>query len=218
MTTLEQVDQKEVGQKTDLAVRNAQRLNIESDTLYEGAAEMLKGLKALQKEVKATFDPVCKATNDAWKTATAARKRHSEPLEAAEGIIKRKMGTYHQRKEKERLEVEQRERERLKKQAEEERLAAAENAEAAGDEAEADRLLSAPIIPAPVVANVAPPKVAGISQRVNWKFRITDPNKIPREYMAPDMTKIGQVVRAMKDQVNIPGVQAYADSTVAARG
>ena len=218
MTTLEQVNQQEVEQKTSLAVQKANGLTIDSNPSYESAAEMLKAVKSLQKEVKATFDPVCKATNDAWKAATAARKKHSEPLETAEGIIKRKLGTYHQEQEKKRLEVEQRERERLKREAEDERLEAATNAEAAGDDAAAEQLLNAPIIPAPVRSNFTPPKVAGVAQRTNWKFEIIDVDKIPREHMEPNMTSIGGVVRALKDQANIPGVRAYADRGVSARG
>jgi len=29
--------------------------------------------------------------------------------------------------------------------------------------------------------------------------------------MVPDLVKIGEVVRAMKDQTNIPGVEAYME-------
>jgi hypothetical protein len=72
--------------------------------------------------------------------------------------------------------------------------------------------------PAPVV--VIPktiPKQEGISTRKTWKFRIVDTAKIPREYMTVDEVKIGQIVRAMKELSNIPGVEVYAEDTVSVR-
>ena len=53
--------------------------------------------------------------------------------------------------------------------------------------------------------------MAGFSYRGIWKFRIIDEGKIPREYMIPDQIKIGQLVRALKQATNIPGIEAYED-------
>lgn len=43
----------------------------------------------------------------------------------------------------------------------------------------------------------------------NWKFRIEDAAKVPREYLCPDLKRIGQVVEALKDACVIPGVVVY---------
>ena len=48
-----------------------------------------------------------------------------------------------------------------------------------------------------------------------WRFTVIDEDKIPRKYLSPDLTKIGQLVRAMKSATDIPGVQAFEDSIVA---
>ena len=50
----------------------------------------------------------------------------------------------------------------------------------------------------------------------NWKFRVADASKIPREYMMPDLVKIGGVVRATRGTMLIPGIEAYPENTIAA--
>ncbi len=65
-----------------------------------------------------------------------------------------------------------------------------------------------------VEVKVAPsiPTVAGVPSRRNWKFTITDESRLPREYLMPDMVKIGEFVRRNKKAGEvIPGVTAYED-------
>ena len=57
-------------------------------------------------------------------------------------------------------------------------------------------------------------KVAGLTMAVNWKFRIVDPNKIPREYLIPDEVKLGQIARATKGSVKIEGVEFYSEESI----
>jgi hypothetical protein len=61
------------------------------------------------------------------------------------------------------------------------------------------------------------PKVEGTMRRDNWCFEVTDARLIPREYLAIDTVKIGQVVRAMKGSTSIPGIRVYNDPKVYAR-
>jgi len=65
----------------------------------------------------------------------------------------------------------------------------------------------------PVVkVEAAIPTVAGVPSRRNWKFRIVNANKIPRQYLIPDEVSIGQFVRREKKAGEvIPGVEAFED-------
>ena len=76
---------------------------------------------------------------------------------------------------------------------------------------EAQAILDEPdFVPMPTVkADI--PKVDNRLFRKVWKFRIVDEGQIPRQYMTPDMVKIGGVVRAMKGVTNIPGIQVYEE-------
>ena len=47
-----------------------------------------------------------------------------------------------------------------------------------------------------------------------WVFEITDPEKIPADFLCPDLKKIGAVVAQLKDKTAIPGVRAWNEMTV----
>ena len=89
----------------------------------------------------------------------------------------------------------------------------ADSADAKADSVE----MQARMVPTPIL-NREPPKVAGLSTRENWNFRIVDPAKLPREYLMPDEAAIRGVVKAMKGRANIPGVEVYRDDIVAGTG
>ena len=56
------------------------------------------------------------------------------------------------------------------------------------------------------------PTMAGVPSRRNYKFRIIDASRIPRQYLCPDEHKIGRDVRDWKKVGEvIPGVEAYED-------
>jgi hypothetical protein len=44
-----------------------------------------------------------------------------------------------------------------------------------------------------------------------WRFRIINEAIIPRDYLKPDETKIGGVVRSLKGKCKIPGIQIYEE-------
>ena len=90
-------------------------------------------------------------------------------------------------------------------------------AEAQGETETADAIINEPAYVPPVVVAKTLPKVAGMSIRENWTFRIVNPNLIPREYLKVDEVKIGGVVRSLKEQCRIPGIEVYKESTVAGR-
>lgn len=73
---------------------HSEAIVIQSQGDIETATDYIRTIKALAKKVKDTFDPICEATNKAHKEATAARKAHTDPLSAAEGLVKGKIGRY----------------------------------------------------------------------------------------------------------------------------
>jgi len=44
-----------------------------------------------------------------------------------------------------------------------------------------------------------------------WKYRIVNEALIPREYLTPDLQKIGSLVRGFKEKFNISGIQVYEE-------
>jgi membrane protein involved in colicin uptake len=110
---------------------------------------------------------------------------------------------------------------------------AAEQVAAAAEAAAAEATVVAELAEvAPVSAPaVIQPKAAGISTRQNWKFEIVDFEQFVRAAVArldmgdptliglllPNDKAIGQVARALKAQMRIPGVRVYAEDALAVR-
>ena len=107
-------------------------------------------------------------------------------------------------------EINKREQEKLRKQAEADEKAARELAAKQAVETAADVK----------TVTVAPdvPKVAGIRARVNWKFRIKDAKKLPRNFLMADEVAIGAEVRRMKNkeqaETAIPGIEVYCEDSI----
>lgn len=52
--------------------------------------------------------------------------------------------------------------------------------------------------------------------RTIWKYKIVNKDLIPKDYMQPNETLIGSIVRSSKGEVNIPGVEVYSETILAA--
>jgi hypothetical protein len=185
------------------------------------AGMLWKSIKDMMKEVAETFDPIIEKAHASHKEALAQKAKFYAPLEAAYKSVKGLMSKWDMYQEAIRLEEQRRLEEIAWKAAEEQALldaiAAEEDARRNGatkEEAaqEATNIINEPVYVAPVVIPKAVPKMAGGPvYRTIWKYRITDPAKLPRQFLIPDDVKIGQIVRAMKKEHNIPGVEAYEE-------
>ena len=60
--------------------------------------------------------------------------------------------------------------------------------------------------------------VAGVAQKVVWRFRVVDFAKLPDEYKLTDTVKLGELARSSKAMAMVPGVEFYSESVLAARG
>lgn len=206
----------EVESKVLAIPEQARQITIATTEDYLKAASFLKSIKALRKEVDGVFDPMQTTAHANWKAIVEQHNKADAPLKEGETIIKREMSKYDTEQERIRAAEQQRQDEARRRQEEEERLANAIALEEQGRGREAEVVLECPApIPVSVVAKDVP-KVAGISYRDNWKFEIENLGEVPREYMTPDMVKIGAVVRALKGGTRIPGVRVYSEKTVAA--
>lgn len=205
------IETQEVDTKAFSAIEQAERLVINTDEQYVIAGNMLKYLKDLTKEIKSTFRPHIEKAHATWKGLLQEEKKHLEPVGKAEKIIKQKMGQYVEEQERRRKEEERRRQEELQRQMEEQRLREAEALEAEGLKEEAEALLEEDIPAPPVISQPATPKIPGLALREEWKFKIVDEKKIPREYLKPDEVKIRKVVKALKGETRIPGIQVYSE-------
>jgi hypothetical protein len=152
--------------------------------------ETLKAIKARQKTVKEMEALYKKPVSDLLDRVRALFKPVNAALEAAETASKKAIIDYDNeiRRKAAAAAAEQ--------QAEEDVAAIFENRDA---------------------AKIGTVEIKTDGMRKVWKYRITDVNLIPRDYMQPNETMIGQIVRAGKDTTRIPGVEVYFEETLAAR-
>lgn len=210
--TLQLVETNEVEAKAMSIVDQAKAVKVVDIESYRYAGELWKGIGDMIKEVKATFDPICEAAHKAHKAATAKRASFLDPLESVYRSVKRLMSDYDAEQERIRRAEEERLREIARKEEEERRLREAIALEESGQEEIAAAVMEAPIRVPPVVLPKTTPKFdGGPIFRTVWKYRIVNPSLIPREYMMPDQVKIGGVVRSLKDQCRIPGIEVYKE-------
>jgi hypothetical protein len=198
---------------------------ITNNTDYTRAGEILLTIKEIRKKIENTFKPIKRKMDAAKKEVLDQEKAADKPLAEAEAWIKPLISNYLAEQERIRKDEEDRLRGIARKEEEERQLMAAIEAEeeakrngATKEEAaaEAQIIIETPVQAAPVVVPKSVPKVAGVSVSKQWKFRIIDVNKIPREYLMPDEKAIGGVVTRTQGRVAIPGVEAYSVDVVSA--
>lgn len=209
-------------QETKSLKDQANEMVIKTQEQYEGTGNFLKAVKALQKQIKETFDPIVDAAYKTHREATQKRKEHMDPTIEAEKIVKNKLVTYDT--EQERIRKEQQDKLDRQAKAEEERKKKALDAriEKAKLEGKTDKVEALQekkeevVVVAPVLAPRAEtPK--GISYKTVYYVEIEDFAKLSDDYKLPNMTMLNKMAQAGKDNLKIPGVIIKSRKEVASR-
>ena len=183
-------------------------------------------IRGLRDKINLTFDPIISKAHETHKEAIAQKKKVEEPLVIAESWLNGQITHY--KIEQDRILKEEEERLRQKaveeemarrKLEEDQRLAEAAALETMGAKDQAEQIMAeilqvneAPVIVQTPQVAISRVELKGMAMQTNWKFEIISEGLIPREYLTPDLTKIGGVVRALKDKTNIPGVRVYPET------
>jgi len=207
----------------DLA-ESVKLVQITSPETYAMAANGLQLIKGMTKEIKDFFAPLKEKAFAAHRALTAAENDKLAPLVEAERFAKGAMTTW-QLEQEAAARVEQRRlEEEARKRAEEEKLLDAIDAEQAGEPEAAERILAEPVL-APVVRIAPPvPAVSGISMRETWSADVFDmkalvravaDGKVPMRALVVDAVFLNGQARALKGDLNYPGVRAVSKRSVA---
>lgn len=204
----------------------AQALAVVDAATCEAAGELLRDIKTLREEIAASTDPVIEAAHKAHKAALAQRKQLEAPLVQAEGTIKGRLAAYVTEQERLRRIVEAQAAAEARRIEEDRRLVEAEALAAAGEAAEAEAVLDAPM-PAPPPPRARVPKVEGVATREVWSAQVTNlmqlvkaiaAGQAPLALVLPNEPALHGQARSLKAQMQIPGVRAVCQRVVAARG
>jgi hypothetical protein len=207
----------ELAKAGNAALEWATALVVADEATFQHASDGVKRLAHILDQIDDLMDPIVKANYAAWKVSTGQKKKLAEPLQAASTTARHKLGAYLAEQEKARAQQEY--ALRMAAIAEEEKLRAEEvkALEAEGKNREAEALKASPVDAPAIVLSTPAPQAEGVYSVTVWKFRITSEADVPLEYRTVDERKIGAVVRALKDQTRIPGVEVYAEESVRVR-
>lgn len=197
-------------------VTKAQAIKVWTKDTVEDAGTLLNRVKAARE----WWQGLCRPKIDKYKAQHTASldmmRTLDEPLAKAEAHLKQGIGGYLTKLRQEQARQQAEQDEAARKQAEAERARTVKTLEQNGHAAEARQVARQPLIVPPVVASVERPKLAYIALTERWKFHILDPALLPREYLMPDEVKIGRVVRALRAETRIPGVEIFMEGGVSA--
>jgi len=182
---------------------------------YSSAGEFLKKVSNKIRELDTERKKLTKPLDDSKRNIMEFFRIPTEKLKRVQTIIIQAMMAYQREQQRIALELQAKADEEARKQREK-LEAQAQKAAEKGKEEKADALMAqAEMIVAPVITTQEAPKVKGVATKKIWKFEIIDETQLPREYMTPDTTKIGSVVRATKGTLTIAGVRIYSEEVIA---
>ena len=211
--------------EVSLVERTAMDVVINNDDDFEMAAEITKNVKRVNKKVTEYWEPLRVSTKKAYDDVLKRKKEMLAPLEAAERILKGKIGDYTMKKEAERRQREAVMRELARKEAER-KLEEAAKAEAAGDSLAAEfamaeaEVMETACMNAHVASNV--PKANGVTHSRTWKIVNIDISKVPTEIAGTiirpvDESAVMALIKATKGQIQIPGIEYQESMNISVR-
>jgi hypothetical protein len=206
---------KELTAQTETLLEVGSNYRVANAGDYQVAGIELQRVKGAQKRLDDLRKSMTKPLDAAKKAIMDFFRTPEDKLARAESGIKRAMIGYQSEQDRKRREEQARVDEAARK--ERERLAAqAQKAAASGKVERAEQLEQrASAVVAPVISR-EPPKVIGVQTREVWKFEVTNPDLVPRQFLSVDDSKIRKVVGALKGDTKIDGVRIWSERAIAA--
>ena len=170
---------QQIEQQVQPLAAQSEAIKVRTADQFRTAAELVLGWKALKKFIEQELKDPKTKAKAAHEAICDLEKRQLTPVVSAIEAVTAKMSAWELTEEK-------------RRQNEEARKTAAAPADA----------------PPPAVASRVP-DVDKLSSRSTWSFEVTDAAKLPREYLCPDDTLIGKLVRAIGKaaETTCPGIR-----------
>ena len=204
--------EKEIKRDVINVTNRAIALKVIDNGTYIEAGQILLFHKDMAKKIKEYFKPLKTKSYDAWKSICNAENEELEKLQPGTSYLSKEMVRYEAEQEKKRQAEETRLRQKALKREENERLQAAIEVEKEGQKEEAEAILSEKVFVPPPIVKKTIPKINGLAQRTTWTWRVVDINKVPRQYLKINDIAVNQVVRALREKSNIPGIEPYPET------
>jgi len=186
---------------------------------YSKCNELWQSGKAMMKSIDAAYDDIITAAHETHKKAVAKKKLFYLPVKEGTTYVKSIMSTYDEEHERIRREAETKLRKEAMKREEEARLQAAIEAEKAGQNEAAEKIMEEPIIEPVVIVPKSTPKLqGGPIYRTIWDAEVFDfkalvkavaDEKVSINALLPNQSFLKSQATDYKKTLNFPGVRAF---------
>lgn len=203
--------QEEVKKQVDLVVRKAVKIQVTDQKTLSMAETILVQVKDIIKGVTDYFeDPIAKA-HAAHKAILAKKNEALDPLLKAERFLKSAVKDYLVEEERARRAAEEQ-----RKFEQEALLAKLEKERDDGDTKLADETFDKiEEIHAESMKVEELPQMVGVTKKTLIRWRVSNLNLVPRDLLVVDKAKVDEIVKRMKLNASIPGIEIYEDLIVA---
>jgi hypothetical protein len=215
-------DARQLAARADVIQHDAEVYVCEDREQFAIGAEQVRTIVDIEKRLEAKRKSVTVPLNAVLDEINSWFKAPAAALLKAKRSIELTMGKFKQIEDK-RIEDERREKDRIAREEREEFERRAAKAAERGQEGKAQELLAKADAVVPELPDTAPVRARGMSFGEHWEFRIVKPELLPREYLQADESKIGQLVRALKNKEQAEkllagAVEVFSRPKIGARG
>jgi len=208
------IDTKQLEIEVSNISQQAMAMTVTDIVSYQEAGRVLLAFKEMDKNIKKYFKDLKETAYIAWKAVCNRENEELAKLSPGLNYLNKAMTSYKMEEDRKRRAEEERLRKEAVKREEEERLDAAIQAEKEGEPEVAEAILSESVYVPPPIVETQAPKINGLATVTTWKWRITNEALIPRSYLMPDEVRINGVVKSLKSDCNIPGIEVYPEQSM----
>jgi len=191
-------------------------LIIKLPSQHKNYSELLLKIKERINTLTAARLKITRPLDESKKYIMDLFRPRLEALQNGENLIKRSLISYEEGLEREcqKQQAKLREEARKKEEKEKEKLNNKANKEEAKGNTEVAETLRQQAeetrIPAPIIE--AGPRVKGIHKSQNWKFKVVDLARVPRQYLIIDTVTLNNIAKITKGTRPIPGIEFYPET------
>lgn len=203
--------EQEIKKQSSLIIRRAVKIQVTDQKTLSVAETILVQVKDIIKGVTDYFeDPIAKA-HAAHKAILAKKNEALDPLLKAEKFLKNAVRDYLVEEERKRRAAEEQ-----RKFEQEALLAKLEKERDDGDTKLADETFDKiEEIHAESMKVEELPQMVGVTKKTLIRWRVSNLSLVPRDLLMLDKAKVDEIVKRMKMNAEIPGIEIYEDLIVA---
>ena len=203
--------EQEIKKQSSLIVRKAVKIQVTDQKTLSVAETILVQVKDIIKGVTDYFeDPIAKA-HAAHKAILAKKNEALDPLLKAEKFLKSAVRDYLVEEERKRRAAEEQ-----RKFEQEALLAKLEKERDDGDTKLADETFDKiEEIHAESMKVEELPQMVGVTKKTLIRWRVSNLSLVPRDLLTVDKPKVDEIVKRMKMNAEIPGIEIYEDVSIA---